>query len=226
MAATAQGDEADHAGRLRRGLPRDLGGVALGDFGPLGDFGSRCDFVRNRFGNGPCVTRNRGRSRVLDDGLRADPVPLRQRIDAGSLLDGAEPVLDGQSVRQQRRYCPPLLPDHAAQERDRAKQTQLHHWDSVNQQHGDLPRLNRWTVFRRQADAIHRQHLPMNESSACSSSLVDRLAFRGRGLSTGLAVGSPTAFLLGIFLLQSYLNQPLLKFNIFHVSLDEFDDSE
>jgi hypothetical protein len=33
MAATAQGDEADHAGRLRRGLPRDLGGVALGDFG-------------------------------------------------------------------------------------------------------------------------------------------------------------------------------------------------
>ncbi len=38
---------------------------------------------------------------------------------------------------------------------------------------GDLPRLNRWTFFRRQADAIHRQHLPMNESSACSSSLVD-----------------------------------------------------
>ena len=38
MAATAQGDEADHAGRLRRGLPRDLGGVALGDFGPLGGF--------------------------------------------------------------------------------------------------------------------------------------------------------------------------------------------
>ena len=33
MAATAQGDEADHAGRLRRGLPRDLGGEAIGDFG-------------------------------------------------------------------------------------------------------------------------------------------------------------------------------------------------
>ena len=32
-AATAQGDEADHAGHLRRGLPRDLGGVAIGDFG-------------------------------------------------------------------------------------------------------------------------------------------------------------------------------------------------
>jgi hypothetical protein len=36
MAATAQGDEADHAGHLRRGLPRDLGGVALGDFDALG----------------------------------------------------------------------------------------------------------------------------------------------------------------------------------------------
>jgi hypothetical protein len=31
MAATAQGDEADHAGHLRRGLPRDLGGVAFGN---------------------------------------------------------------------------------------------------------------------------------------------------------------------------------------------------
>ena len=32
MAATAQGDEADHAGHLRRRLPRDLGGDALCDF--------------------------------------------------------------------------------------------------------------------------------------------------------------------------------------------------
>ena len=31
-AATAQGDEADHAGHLRRRLPRDLGDVALGNF--------------------------------------------------------------------------------------------------------------------------------------------------------------------------------------------------
>ena len=48
MAATAQGDEADHAGRLRRGLPRDLGGdVALGDFDALGGV------CGNLFGN--CV---------------------------------------------------------------------------------------------------------------------------------------------------------------------------
>ena len=45
---------------------------------------------------------------------------------------------------------------------------------------GDLPRLNRWTVFRRQADVIHRQHLPMNESSACSSSLVSRAPVCGK----------------------------------------------
>ena len=52
MAATAQGDEADHAGRLRRGLPRDLGGdVLLGDFDALG--GVCVDL----FGN--CIGRDR-----------------------------------------------------------------------------------------------------------------------------------------------------------------------
>ena len=46
MAATAQGDEVDHAGRLKRGLPRDLGGdVALGDFDALGGL------CGNLFGN-------------------------------------------------------------------------------------------------------------------------------------------------------------------------------
>ncbi len=47
MAATAQGDEADHAGRLRRGLPRDLGGVALCDFDALGDFGANQTAIRH-----------------------------------------------------------------------------------------------------------------------------------------------------------------------------------
>ena len=52
MAATAQGDEVDHAGRLRQGLPRDLGGdVLLGDFDALG--GVCVDL----FGN--CIGRDR-----------------------------------------------------------------------------------------------------------------------------------------------------------------------
>ena len=79
MAATAQGDEADHAGRLRRGLPRDLGGEALCnfdtrcDFDALCNFDARCEFVRNRFGHGLSVVRKRERRHVLDDDLGADP---------------------------------------------------------------------------------------------------------------------------------------------------------
>ena len=109
MAATAQGDEVDHAGRLKRGLPRDLGGVALGDFDALGgfdercDFDSRCDFVRNRFGHGLCVMRNRDRSRVLDDSLRADPIPPLAFGTLHLLLGGQ---LDLNTARD--RLCIPL----------------------------------------------------------------------------------------------------------------------
>ncbi len=180
MAATAQGDEADHAGHLRRGLPRDLGGVALCDFDALGVVDRLRDFVRNRFGNGLCFARKRGRSRVLDDGLRADTVPSRHRIEAGRLLDGAEPVLDGQSVRLQSLIRPPLLPDNATQERDSADQAGLHHGEQVNQHHGDRLTVKGRTVFRRQAGKPVRQHLPRSESSACSSSLVSRAPVRAK----------------------------------------------